>query len=132
MRIKARRGDGHARHARDPSYHGLRPGRDRIARLLPSHSRPRERLLFYPFLFAAWFMRFAATFVSVFHPNDEARLSLQLGWNMWLLPGLVVVALLWLTWKGAQRLRLGWKINAACYVLCSVLFAAIVFGDAAM
>ncbi len=93
--------------------------------------RTRDRLLAYPFLFAAWFMRFAAAFVSLFHPNDEARLSLELSWNMWLLPSVVVLGLLLLTWLGARRLRLGGAVNMASYVLCSVLFAAIVFGDAA-
>ena len=94
--------------------------------------RSRGVLLAYPFLFVAWFMRFAAAFVSVFHPNDEARMSLQLGWGPWLLPIVTVLALLALTWLGARRLRLGWTTNTASYVLCSVLFAAIVFGDAAL
>ncbi len=94
--------------------------------------RSRGALLAYPFLFTAWFMRFAAAFVSLFHPNDEARLSLQLGWGPWLLPIATVLALLLLTWIGARRLRLGWTTNTASYVLCSLLYAAIVFGDAAL
>ena len=94
--------------------------------------RSRGALLAYPFLFTAWFMRFAAAFVSLFHPNDEARMSLHLGWGQWLLPIVTVLALLLLTWIGARRLRLGWTTNTAIYVLCSLLFAAIVFGDAAL
>lgn len=94
--------------------------------------RSRGVLLAYPFLFAAWFMRFAAAFVSLFHPNDEARMSLQLGLGQWLLPIVTVLLLLLLTWSGARRLRLGWTTNTASYVLCSLLFAAIVFGDAAL
>ena len=94
--------------------------------------RSRGALLAYPFLFAAWFMRFAAAFVSVSHPNDEASMSLQLGWGQWLLPITTVLALLVLTWLGARRLRLGWTTNTTSYVLCSLLFAAIVFGDAAL
>lgn len=86
----------------------------------------------YAFLFAAWFMRFAAAFVSLFHPNDEARLGLMLGWNMWLLPGAMVITLLALTWAGARRLRVRWMTNAAAYVTCSAAFAAIVFGAAAV
>ena len=64
------------------------------------------------------------------HPNDEARMSLALGWNMWVLPGLVVAFLFVLTWSASRRLRIGWKANIAAYVLCSVAFAAIVFLDA--
>ena len=36
----------------------------------------------------------AAAFVSVLHPNDEARLSLALGWGLWTLPAVVVGTLL--------------------------------------
>lgn len=64
--------------------------------------RTRGSLPAYAFLFVAWFMRFAAAFVSMFNPNDEARMSVQLGWNMWLLPGVVVSILLLLTWAGAR------------------------------
>ena len=84
----------------------------------------------YALLFVAWFMRFAAAFVSLMHPNDEARMSLALGWNMWVLPGLVVAFLFALTWAASRRLRIGWKTNIAAYVLCSAAFAAIVFLDA--
>lgn len=92
--------------------------------------RGRGSLPAYAFLFVAWFMRFAAMAVSVMHPNDEARMSLALGWGMWLLPALVVAGLLVLTWLGSRRLKLGWRTNVACYLLCSAAFAAIVFLDA--
>jgi hypothetical protein len=91
--------------------------------------RFRGQLLAYPFLFAACFMRFAAAFVSLSHPNDEARLSIDLLGGMWWLPAAVVLALLALTWSATRRLGLGWKTNLACYLLCSAMTAAIVFGD---
>ncbi len=90
----------------------------------------RALLLAYPFLFVACFMRFAALFASLFHPNDEARMSATLGWNMWVLPILMVAILLALTWAGSRRLRVGWKTNLASYLLCSAAFALIVFMDA--
>lgn len=92
----------------------------------------RVLLLAYAFVFTAWFMRFAATLVSIVHPNDEARMSLQLGLGTWLLPVTTMLGLLALTWWAAGRLRLGWRVNIACYLLCSVLFAAIIFADAAL
>jgi len=92
--------------------------------------RSRKLLPAYAFLFVAWFMRFAAAFVSLMHPNDEARMSLALGWGFWTLPAVVVLALLALTWMASRQLRLGWKTNAASYLLCSVAFAAVVFLDA--
>jgi hypothetical protein len=91
--------------------------------------RSRRWRLAYPFLFAAWFMRFAAACVSLSHPNDEARLSLDLLGGMWWLPAAVVLGLLALLWSATRRLGIGWKTNLACYLICSVLTAVIVFGD---
>jgi hypothetical protein len=91
--------------------------------------RSRGLLLAYPFLFAAWFMRFAAAFVSLSHPNDEARLSIDLFGDMWWLPAAVVSILFALLWLAARRLQIGWKTHLVCYLLCSVMTAAIVFGD---
>ncbi len=91
--------------------------------------RNRGLLFAYPFLFAAWFMRFAAAFVSLAHPNDEARLSIELFGGMWWLPAGVVLGLSILLWSASRRLGIGWKTNAVCYLICSVTTAAIVFGD---
>ncbi len=91
--------------------------------------RGRGLRLAYPFLFAAGFMRFAAAFVSLFHPNDEARLSIDLLGGMWWLPAIVVIVLLALMWSASRRLGIGWKTNLACYLVSSVMTAAIVFGD---
>jgi FtsH-binding integral membrane protein len=91
--------------------------------------RQRGLRLAYPFLFAAWFMRFAAAFVSVFLPNDEARLSIALFGGMWWLPAVVVLGLFALLWSAARRLGIGWKTNFGCYLVSSLMIAAIVFGD---
>jgi hypothetical protein len=91
--------------------------------------RNRGLLFAYPFLFAAWFMRFAAAFVSLAHPNDEARLSIELLGGMWWLPAGVVLGLSILLWSASRRLGIGWKTNTVCYLICSVMTAAIVFGD---
>lgn len=91
--------------------------------------RNRGLLFAYPFLFAAWFMRFAAAFVSLAHPNDEARLSIELLGGTWWLPAGVVIGLSILLWSASRRLGIGWKTNAVCYLICSVATAAIVFGD---
>ncbi len=92
--------------------------------------RSRDWLLAYPVLFFACFMRFGAAVVSVMHPNDEARMSLALGWGKWALPALVVGLLFALTWIASRRLGLGWRTNIASYLLCSVAVAAVVFGSA--
>lgn len=94
--------------------------------------RRRNALMAYAFLFAAWFMRFAAALVSIVNPNDEARMGLQLGLDAWMLPTAIVLVLLALTGLGARRLGVGWRTNVASYLDCSVLFAAIVFGSAVL
>jgi hypothetical protein len=93
--------------------------------------RARDSRLAYTVVFAAWFERLAATFVSLFNPNDEARISLALGLGQWTLPLLVVIGLQALLWQANRRLNIGWKTNLALYLLSSVLVAVVVFGDAA-
>lgn len=78
------------------------------------------------FLFWAAFMRFMATAISLFNPNDEARISEWLGWGMWPLPVLVTVALFALLVMGSIRLRVGWKTMALTWVVASLAVSAVV------
>lgn len=91
--------------------------------------RTRPLRIAYAALFSATFMRFAAACVSVVHPNDEARLSLEWGLGVWTLPAIVVLALTALTWDASRRLRLGWRVNVLAYVACSVVCVALVWLD---
>jgi len=78
------------------------------------------------FLFQAAFMRFMATVISLFNPNDEARISEWLGWGMWTLPVLVTAALFALLAVGSVRLKVGWKTLALTWVVASVAVSAVV------
>ncbi|MDY6924196.1 MAG: hypothetical protein SWI22_09600 [Pseudomonadota bacterium] len=84
------------------------------------------------FLFWAAFMRLMATGVSLFHPNDEARISDWLGWGMWTLPVLVTVALLGLLAVGTMRLGVGWKTLGLTWLVASVAVSAVVGLDMVM
>jgi hypothetical protein len=86
----------------------------------------RESLSAYAVLYFALFMRVIAAGVSVFNLNDEARISDMLGFGPWLLPGLVIGALLVPTIIASRHLRLSWKINALAYVVSSLVAAAVV------
>ncbi|MDI6626001.1 MAG: hypothetical protein QME55_14820 [Brevundimonas sp.] len=77
-------------------------------------------------LFWAAFMRFMATVISLFHPNDEARISEWLGWGMWTLPVLVTVGLFTLLAVGSVRLRVSWKTLILTWVVASVAVSAVV------
>ena len=78
------------------------------------------------FLFQAAFMRFMATVISLFNPNDEARISEWLGWGMWTLPVLVTVALFALLAVGSLRLRVGWKTLLLTWGVASIAVSAVV------
>jgi len=92
--------------------------------------RKTGNLLIYPFLFLQFYMRAVALAISVVsQPNDEARISLELGLPLWLLPGIVVALLLALTVIGSRTVKAGWAGNVIAYVMASLLSAAIVFLD---
>jgi len=78
------------------------------------------------FLFWAAFMRFMASVMTLFHANDEARISDWLGWGLWTLPVLVTVALVGLLVLGTLRLRVGWKTLALTWLVASVAVSAVV------
>lgn len=84
------------------------------------------------FLFWAAFMRFMATVISLFNPNDEARISEWLGWGMWTLPVLVTAALFALLAVGSVRQRVSWKTLALTWVVASVAVSAVVGLDMVM
>ena len=84
------------------------------------------------FLFWAAFMRFMATVISLFNPNDEARISEWLGWGEWTLPVLVTAALFGLLAIGSLRLRVSWRTLALSWVVASVAVSAVVGLDMAL
>ncbi|HZW16236.1 MAG TPA: hypothetical protein VFF66_08280 [Brevundimonas sp.] len=79
------------------------------------------------FLFWAAFMRFMATVISLWNPNDEARLSQQFGLGTWTLPVAVTLGLFVLLAIGSRRLALGWKTLALSWVVASAAISAVVF-----
>lgn len=84
------------------------------------------------FLFWAAFMRLMATVISLFNPNDEARISEWLGWGPWILPVIVTAGLFALLAVGVQRLNVSWKTLALSWVVASVAVSAVVGLDMIM
>lgn len=89
----------------------------------------RSSLIAYAFLYAAAFMRFMAAVITLFNPNDEARLSLAFGWGTWTLPIVMVVVLTILTWIGGRRLGVSWKTNLIAYGVATLAVTAVVGAD---
>lgn len=88
--------------------------------------RARASAAAWVFLFWAAFMRAMAMAISLFHPNDEARISEWLGWGPWALPLMVTAALFVLLAIGSRRLRVSWKTLALTWVAASVAVSAVV------
>ena len=84
----------------------------------------------FAFLLWAAFMRVVASGISLFMPNDEARVSSFLGLGTWTLPLVVSAGLVALTWVAARKLRMTWKPALGTYLIASIVSALVVGGDA--
>lgn len=86
----------------------------------------------FALLYIAFFMRLVAAGVSVFNPNDEAKLSQLLGLGTWTIPVLVVGGLLALVVVAGRRLQLTFRDQLLCYVVASVAVTLVVGVDMAL
>lgn len=80
----------------------------------------------FAMLYMAFFTRLLAMAVSLFNPNDEARISAQLGLGTWTLPALVVLVLFVLVYAASRRLELTWRDQLVCYIVASVTVTLVV------
>jgi len=86
-------------------------------------------LLGFALLYMAFFMRLLATAMSLFNPNDEARVSQLLGVGTWTLPLIVVVGLFILVVAASRKLELTVRDQFFCYLVASVVVSLIVGVD---
>ncbi|MDY8137420.1 hypothetical protein [Aquimarina sp. 2201CG5-10] len=91
--------------------------------------RKTKNKYWYPFLFFAFYSRLMAMIVSIFNPNDEARISAWLGLGYWILPLIVCFTLLFLLIKTSKEQEYSLKFNLINYLLASVFVAGVVFSD---
>lgn len=89
----------------------------------------KQSLLGYALLYMAFFMRFLAALASLVKPNDEARISQDLGMGLWTLPALVVVILLVLVYITSRRLKLTVRDQIFCYLIASIVITLVVGVD---
>lgn len=92
----------------------------------------RASLAGYALLFSAAFMRFMAAVMTLMQPNDEAAITLAMGWGRWSGHALVVAVLVALTAWGARHLRIGSKANLLAWAVASVAVTAVVGLDMAL
>lgn len=91
--------------------------------------RRRRSHFGFALLYMAFFMRLLAAAVSVFNPNDEARISQLLGLGTWTLPALVVAGLLVLLVASSGALQLRFRDQFFCYLVASIVVSMIVGVD---
>ncbi len=84
----------------------------------------------YELIFVAFMQRFLANVFSAMGAyNDEARISILLGWEWWVVPLAIITPLLALTIWSSLRLRFGLLVNFLCYLTVSMAFTATVYAD---
>lgn len=91
--------------------------------------RRRGSLLGFAMLYMAFFTRLLAAAVSIFNPNDEARISTSLGIGAWTIPAVVVTSLFVLTYLASRRLKLSIRDQLLCYVAASLAVSLVVGVD---
>lgn len=74
----------------------------------------------------------AALFSLISNPNDEMRMSVDLGLGSWTLYAVVLVGLWWLVWRGANRVKPGWSYAVWVWLGTSLGFTLMIFGEAYM
>ncbi len=91
--------------------------------------RNRQSLIGFAMLYMAFFMRFLAALISLLNPNDEARISQDLGIGLWTLPTIIIALLFLLVFFASRRLKLTVRDQVFCYLIASVLVALVVGVD---
>ena len=71
----------------------------------------------------------AALFSLISNPNDEMRMSLELGLGAWTLHLLVMAGLWWLVWRTAKRVKPGWAYVIWVWLGTSFGFTLMIFGE---
>ncbi len=91
--------------------------------------RKKNNTYVYILLLITCIQRFLAAIISVFNPNDEARISESLGIGKMTLPIVVSLLLFGLVYKAASTYQYNWKFNLINYFIISFFIAALVFTD---
>ncbi|MDN3646663.1 hypothetical protein QWY75_10675 [Pontixanthobacter aestiaquae] len=77
----------------------------------------------------AMVMRLIASVVSFSSPNDEARLSANLGMPIWVLPVLVCTVLIAIFVAIARERKMGWQWYLAMWAGVSIGYSAVIMGE---
>ena len=91
--------------------------------------KKRKNILLYPFLFLPFIMRLGALWANQFKPNDEGRISLELGLNLYVISTAVVVFLFFLLFKTSRKNKISILFNGITFVVSALLLLALTYLD---
>lgn len=91
--------------------------------------KKRKNIMLYPFLFLPFMMRLGASWANQFKPNDEGRISLDLGLNLYSVSAIVVGFLLFLIFKISKKNKISIGMNILTFIITGLLMFAITYLD---
>lgn len=91
--------------------------------------KKKNNIMLYPFLFLPFVMRLGAGIANNFEPNDEGRISLYLGLNLYTISVIVVSFLFVLVYKTSKREQYGIKINIFTFIMTLLLMLIVSYVD---
>lgn len=89
----------------------------------------RKSILLYPFLFLPFIMRLGAGWANQFQPNDEGRISLDLGLNLYTISAVVVAFLFFLIFKISKKNNYSFAQNAITFIISAILMFGLAYID---
>lgn len=91
--------------------------------------RKKNVFFLYPFLFTPFVQRLMAGIFNTFQPNDEGRISLNLGLNLYSISIIVTLFLFWLAYRVSKKNQYSFKTNSITFIFCVISTLIIVFLD---
>lgn len=91
--------------------------------------KKRNNIMLYPFLFLPFMMRLGAAWANQFNPNDEGRISLDLGLNLYVVSTIVVTFLLFLLFRISRKNKISIGINIVTFIITGLLMFALTYLD---
>lgn len=91
--------------------------------------KKHKNIILYPFLFLPFVMRLGASWANRFQPNDEGRISLDLGLNLYTISTIVVLFLFFLVFKISKKNKLSIIINIITFIVSIILLFSLAYLD---
>ncbi len=91
--------------------------------------KKHKNIMLYPFLFLPFVMRLGASWANRFQPNDEGRISLDLGLNLYVVSIIVVAFLFFLVFKISKKNKFSIVLNIITFIVSILLLFSLAYLD---